>query len=499
MLPSYLKKNSFKIFHFRIKVPHELRDRIGKTEFCKSLHTRCELTARRKAIHLAEEAHRLFDNLRMSETVLAWSEQALPRHVRRAGEKTVAIKKKILLSELIELYVDAKLTDLAWFEKEAEGNKKIFQDVIKEFGDKPIDQYTRTDGQTFKKLLTQMPQRTSAKNKYKDLSLSQVTKIKPANAPVLSITTVNRYLGTVSSMFRWAVEFHHCKENPFQKLQFNKKAQRKAGVKPANQQRSMLTDDDIWIIFSALPMNEIRTRKVSYPLDFWGPLISAYSGARASEIAQLDVADIMCLHDVWCFAFVDAEEGSEDKYKKVKTENAERVVPIHSALISLGFLDYVKSVNETKLFPQEEPVAGKYGKRFSSDFATFRKDIYPEGVGVTLHGFRHSHATKLSRAGYSEKVISQLQGREQGKSITGLRYIKNDEIEYLSQAIESVVYKGEQYGDVLAHVLAWREVESKITFEVVNAKFKHEKKKGGISAPVKKVTRKTVDILKKQK
>jgi hypothetical protein len=49
MLPSYLKKNSFKIFHFRIKVPHELRDRIGKKELCKSLNTRCKLTAKRKA------------------------------------------------------------------------------------------------------------------------------------------------------------------------------------------------------------------------------------------------------------------------------------------------------------------------------------------------------------------------------------------------------------------------------------------------------------------
>lgn len=106
MLPSYLKKNSFEIFHFRIKVPNELRNKVGKTERCKSLRTRCELTARRKALHLAEEVHRLFDNLRMSETVFSWSQLSASNIAVKVGEKAVA--KKILLSKLIGLYVDAK-------------------------------------------------------------------------------------------------------------------------------------------------------------------------------------------------------------------------------------------------------------------------------------------------------------------------------------------------------------------------------------------------------
>ncbi len=59
-LPSYLKKNGFDIYHFRIKVPKSLVKSVGKAEICRSLRTSCEVTARRKAQILAHEAEELF-------------------------------------------------------------------------------------------------------------------------------------------------------------------------------------------------------------------------------------------------------------------------------------------------------------------------------------------------------------------------------------------------------------------------------------------------------
>ena len=129
---------------------------------------------------------------------------------------------------------------------------------------------------------------------------------------------------------------------------------------------------------------------------------------------------------------------SVDPNKKIKTENGERIVPIHKIILDCGFLDYV-SKQTGKLFPQEKPVATKYGKRLSSDFQIFHKDL---GLtdGQTFHGFRHSHATELHRNGYSASVISEIQGRVKGSSTTEVRYIKGYELHQRLEAVNSVHY-----------------------------------------------------------
>jgi len=274
-------------------------------------------------------------------------------------------------------------------------------------------------------------------------------------------------------MFRWAKTARFVDKNIFEGLQFSKKALKKAGIKRANKQRAKLSNEDIGIILSALPMNELRPRKVSYPLDYWGPILAAYTGARASEIAQLDAKDIIKLHNIWCIQFIEGDV-SEDPNKKIKTENGERAVPIHQIILNCGFLDYVQA-QTGKLFPQEKPVATKYGKRLSSDFQLFRKDL---GLtdGQTLHGFRHSHATELHRNGYSTSVISEIQGRERGSSTTATRYIKGYELQQRAEAINSV-----SYDNAAEYLATWDQIRDRITFDRANARYRHSKKKGGLN------------------
>ena len=62
-----------------------------------------------------------------------------------------------------------------------------------------------------------------------------------------------------------------------------------------------------------------------------------YSGTRPAEIAQLAVADVREQHGKWIMHVT--EEGDGDK--SVKTAGSMRVVPVHSELIKLGFIDYV--------------------------------------------------------------------------------------------------------------------------------------------------------------
>jgi len=287
-LPSYLKKTSFGTWHFRIKVPKHLVSVLGQTEIRRSLDTKCELTAARRAIVLAEEAKQFFQSKTSGNDAGDWlPRRRLIREKSAQTEKLVVETDSITLSELIDLFTKKKVDDGAWTESEFQGNLKIYQDLLGLLGDRSLNQYTARDALKYREILTQLPKRTSRKNAYRDLSLEEIVRTKPADAPTLSYTTINKYIGTVSSMFRWAKTTRFVDKNIFEGLQFSKKALKKAGIKRANRQRAKLSNEDISIILSALPMNELRPRKVSYPLDYWGPILAAYTGARASEIAQL--------------------------------------------------------------------------------------------------------------------------------------------------------------------------------------------------------------------
>jgi hypothetical protein len=77
-------------------------------------------------------------------------------------------------------------------------------------------------------------------------------------------------------------------------------------------------------------------------------------------------------------------------------------VPIHSAVIALGFLDYVASVKGKKLFPKMKPdTLGRWAGSWSKWFGRYRRDI---GLGERwkdFHSFRHGWKTAARGAGHS--------------------------------------------------------------------------------------------------
>ena len=62
---------------------------------------------------------------------------------------------------------------------------------------------------------------------------------------------------------------------------------------------------------------------------FWLPLIAYYSGAYSDEIGCLTLDDLILKNNILCFSF--------HTHGKIKP----RLVPVHHALISAGFNDYL--------------------------------------------------------------------------------------------------------------------------------------------------------------
>jgi len=129
------------------------------------------------------------------------------------------------------------------------------------------------------------------------------------------------------------------------------KAKRKPGTKTRGY-----TDDEARAILLAARQHPDAVRR-------WSPWLAAHLGARIDEICGAMVADIEIINGVAYFHIrLDNRENDPDQEAEIKSENAERIVPLHAALIAENFLDYVAKLPKNgPLFPDLKP--DRFGRR----------------------------------------------------------------------------------------------------------------------------------------
>ena len=166
---------------------------------------------------------------------------------------------------------------------------------------------------------------------------------------------------------------------------------------------------------------------------YWIPLLAMYTGARCSELCQLNVSDIDLAGNTPTINITDEGEGQH-----VKSAAGHRVLPIHSELLRLGFLDYVRASEGKSLWPDLPQREGKPGGYFSQYFGTLRKFL---GIPIhtVFHSFRHSVRTALTESSVPETTIDRILGHESGGSV-GARVYTHVAMESLKLAIETLRY-----------------------------------------------------------
>jgi integrase len=124
-------------------------------------------------------------------------------------------------------------------------------------------------------------------------------------------------------------------------------------------------------------------------------LLGLYTGARVSELAQLRTDDVDLSSTLAMLSITDEAEG-----QTVKTQAGIRLVPVHSELVRLGFLEYVGSVvpqGGPWFWPSLPIRQGKPGGYFSQWFGEYRKALgfgkYPD-----FHCMRHTVRTQMADA-----------------------------------------------------------------------------------------------------
>ena len=272
---------------------------------------------------------------------------------------------------------------------------------------------------------------------------------------LISDSSVERYVESVSSMLAWGVDNMILTRNPARRL-----IEKAPNMERDQDQRSMFGDSDLQKIFLADWYQNGRGQRTKAglfhgfsPHYYWLPLIGIYSGARLNEICQLYLSDIVCTDSgVHYFELRLDTQGDEDSNisvssandKSLKNRNSKRIIPMHHRLVELGLPEYASALRASKfdrLFPElrYDRLKG-YGKAAGLWFnGRYLKDLkIPRDNGLSFHSFRHGFITALSRLETPRSIADRLVGHAHGTSEGEKRYVKDRKAVELVKYIDAV-------------------------------------------------------------
>ncbi|MEC9346390.1 MAG: site-specific integrase [Pseudomonadota bacterium] len=215
----------------------------------------------------------------------------------------------------------------------------------------------------------------------------------------LSPGTINaKYVALHAKFFERCVARGEMTDNPAS-------AMRHLGGAPGSEEkRRSFTPEELKRLFSAPVFTGCQSagrtsEKGDFRVNdhrFWVPVLGLYTGARLNELCQLLVDDVKQEGTIW---FIDICRGPG---KNLKSEAAERKVPLRRELIELGFLDYQRSrkaAGSGVLFPELKVGAGGYKSDNASKwFARLLKSTFTgptERDGLVFHSFRHHFVDRI--------------------------------------------------------------------------------------------------------
>ena len=437
------------VFFFRWRIPSRYRQQFnGKREFRHTLHTTDQPTALRLArklvalldsqlLQVAMPRQELPAMYALIELLLRQPDGAIRMEgVKIENEQDVALIQKILgqtkdqAPETTETKLSQLIADfLAEGEKAERWTDKSKQELVESYAllleivsDKPVASITRKHLSDFKTVLGKLPRNRNKDARYRGKSALELAGMAIPKESLLAVRTMNKVMHRASTLFAWAVRHGHIASNVAE-------GQTLAVGKRRDASREVYADEEARRLIAAVLPETVPWRK-------WIPLIGLYSGARLNEIAQLEVGDFQEVDGVPVFVVNEEGEG-----KRVKTHNANRVVPVHPKLVETGLLEHVEQLRasgEKRMWPQLPLSRDGYGKTPSRWFG---EQLRPR-VKLTqpFHSLRHTVVHKLREAGIPEDVVADIVGHERSGNETFGTYAKSASVKRTYPAICKLNY-----------------------------------------------------------
>ena len=503
----YLRRTYFGVYTFRLRVPQELVPILGKKEICKSLATRDLKSAEELSRTCEADAKRLFQQLRRK--YLMTTEDEFDYLIKSAGEysknkievgrihaaadgsvtvegvkydpnksyeeeraalrgmvedvkgfvavpvvttaaqtvvPTTVVTEKVveapqrekfcLFSNLCERFCSHQVSKKKWKRDSNRKNHMSVFGLFEEFyGNKPVHLYTRDESEDFLDRLQKMPHRWKTTAAIQGLPYEKAIKLGYSTIEPRSVAI---YLVRIRSLFKYAITARYSDWNIFDGVTIE--VDEKNGAPYTKPEIQMLFDDRNFMSF----------QRLDAPSRYWAPLLAAWTGMRLAEIFQLTTEDI---YNYYQIPVIDINDKSG---KTVKNKNAVRIIPIHSDLVSFGFLDYVAKRRKDRkskcIFP-EYPLQGEdSGRSFSTLFGRYRDTLRNSlgknennlfQKGKNMHAFRHLFIKEQRRCKLDPQVERQLCGHSTAKDTHdkyGIDPMKSDaEIKEIVETLNNAI------------------------------------------------------------
>jgi len=434
-MPSHIKISRHGIYYFRIVIPERLRLYFcGKLEIKKSLKTTIWRNARMQARLLALRAEWAFgeaERQRMagsppdidsdqffglilnvdlkSGTLRVESDPNNPEDGELALRAVQELAPALAASRIPDATAMAALTtqlqNLPQQPAVANGRKlsEVAHDFIRtnaaKWAKRTVGDYQATLN-LFIKSAGDVPIRTVLRKTVHDF--------KVALTGTMALRTLDKKILIVHGLFRHATSSgDYVGDNPASRQVVLRKADKRKlkSYKP-------FTEAQLKVIFNPKTFLKHNCK----PHQFWAPLIGLYSGARIEEICQLLISDIREVEGMYCFDIKD-DSDLESVEQSVKTEASKRLIPVHSKLIELGFLEYIADVkkiagNSALLFPYLIKTVNGYSKTTGANFGKYLDKLGLTDPLLVFHSFRSTVNNKLKHSGIDEEKRCQLIGHE---------------------------------------------------------------------------------------
>lgn len=328
-------------------------------------------------------------------------------------------------------------------------------------GDKPVTAVTTADAELFADTLAQWPAYRHNHPDFAHMSPAAIVKrTEELELPTIQRSTQAKHIKAINAFFAWCIEAGLMDQNPFRLIQLS----RYRDLMP--RKKEPFTEEDIKALFSAK-----RIAACDQPHKFWVPLIAMLTGMRVNEISQLFRKDVRIErvrdtkgveHAILCF-----EVTPHRKNQRLKTPYAQRLIPVHSMLLKLGFQDYLEDLDRLEavhLFPGLNWSGDGPGRAMTQWFnAKHRRQ--EAGIDVptkTLHCFRHTINTLADRCSIPDSIMTSLNGHADGEGVRARTYVARATLVECQTAIESLPfptlavprYQTGQYDAYLRHALS---------------------------------------------
>jgi integrase len=234
------------------------------------------------------------------------------------------------------------------------------------------------------------------------------TELATLRTKRMRVATAYRHQQDAQRFCRWGVARGLFPRNFMQGLMWSKKTIQ-ALQREESDNRRLAWGDKAAALFGSRIFTGVLDDKGD-PL-FWAPLIARLAGLREEEVLQLKEKDIDTEDGVPVFRIRQGEG------QVLKSEAARRIVPIHRALLVLGFLELVAQRRRERqewLFPQVERSASRDRLTgiFTKTFTRYRIEIGVYDPNRDFHSLRQDFNVSLTDADVPLFVRKRLMGHE---------------------------------------------------------------------------------------